>query len=244
MTCSLCLICLCMVAAVPLAMAEDAGRTRQDLTLPRKSSPQSGVAYAENKLAAVIIPTIQFSQATISEAVGYLRVVAGREDKDGAVNMSLALGDLQKEPEVDLYLRAVPLGKALDYVCLLTGFEYELDNTIVRIRPASAPTLPDPKRWVHGSARARMEQITLPQVHFAGASVAEAMEFVRVHLRHVEGAPKGISNFVLLPGEDGSLDLELKNVTVWEAVSQIAFKTGYAVLADDHAVLLVPIENR
>jgi hypothetical protein len=212
------------------------------------AASDAGKEYTKRKLNTVIIPSIQFSNAPLSHAIGYLKVTSDEVERPGgSVNMIL-VGKLNEEPEATLSLWAnqLPLGKALDYVCMLTGHEYDIYLGAIRIRPAAIPRLPNPSSWVQGKARDRAIQIVLPSVQFHAATVAEAVEFVRISLNNAEDAPAGISNMLIIPGDGPSIPIELdaKDITAWEAILQIASKSGHHALADDHAIILLPCNRQ
>ena len=107
----------------------------------------------EAKLKRIIIPRIALDQATLSEAIDFLRVRAAESDTtelDPArrgVNLNIDLGpdDSEtvrriREMRFDLQLNNVPLERALKYIADITQTSYSVDDFSVIIRPAGFTT--------------------------------------------------------------------------------------------------------
>ncbi|HEY1083786.1 MAG TPA: Amuc_1098 family type IV pilus outer membrane protein, partial [Prosthecobacter sp.] len=96
----------------------------------------------------------------------------------------------------------------------------------------------------------KMQEIVFPQVQFAGASIEEAVEFLRVKSRDLDvnepdPARKGV-NIILKAGETpvtASISLDLKDVPMVEALRYVTELAGMKYKVEPFAVLIVPISE-
>lgn len=96
----------------------------------------------------------------------------------------------------------------------------------------------------------KMNTIIFPQVQFAGASVEEAVEFLRIKSRDYDvverdPAKKGI-NLIIKPGAAPSaaqITLDLKDVPMAEALKYITELGGMKYKIEPYAVVVVPISD-
>ncbi len=102
-------------------------------------------ATVSAKLKNTIIPQIALDQATLFEAIDYLRAITG-ENGDG-VNFTINLGPEESEiakrisdTRFELRLSNVPLSTVLKYITDLTKTSYTTDDFSVIIRPFGATT--------------------------------------------------------------------------------------------------------
>jgi general secretion pathway protein D len=94
----------------------------------------------------------------------------------------------------------------------------------------------------------KMQKIVFPQVQFTGASIEEAVEFLRVKSRDLDTfetdpARKGV-NIILKPGENAptaSISLDLKDVPMQEALRYVTELAGMKYKVEPFAVLIVPV---
>lgn len=94
----------------------------------------------------------------------------------------------------------------------------------------------------------KMQKIVFPQVQFSGASIEEAVEFLRVKSRDLDTfetdpARKGV-NIILKPGENAptaSISLDLKDVPMQEALRYVTELAGMKYKVEPFAVLIVPV---
>ncbi len=101
-----------------------------------------------NKLDRIVIPLVNLEQASLEEALEFLRVRAAEHDtvaldpEQRGVNFALNLGTSDSEvanrirnARFDLQLRNVPLSEILRYLTALTETEYRTDDYSVIVRP-------------------------------------------------------------------------------------------------------------
>jgi general secretion pathway protein D len=101
-------------------------------------------ANISQKLQDIIIPSIQFSDATLDEAIEYLRVKSREVDSGEAdpakkgVNIIVRKGAAAAEAGgISLNLSRLPLAEVLRYVCAMSGTKYKVEPNAVLITPQS-----------------------------------------------------------------------------------------------------------
>lgn len=93
----------------------------------------------------------------------------------------------------------------------------------------------------------KMQEIIFPQVQFAGASIEEAVEFLRVKSADLDvmetvASKKGV-NIILKAGEapsTASISLDLRDVPMVEALRYVTELAGMRYKVEPYAVLIVP----
>lgn len=100
----------------------------------------------KGKLEKIIIPQVSFSNASVEEAIEFLRM-RGRDldvGDNGSGNhlpsIVMANGDAPVNAKITLDLKDVPLGEALRYVTELAGMKYKIEPNAVFIVPLSETT--------------------------------------------------------------------------------------------------------
>jgi hypothetical protein len=123
--------------------------------VPQESSElQSRTAAIQRKLERIIIPKLEFREATIREALDFLKKKVSDLDTDSpagerGVNMVLKLGDAPPSPpdvpnpadaRITVSLTNVPLIEALRYVTGLANLKFRIEPYAVSIVPMSVNT--------------------------------------------------------------------------------------------------------
>ncbi|MDP1591160.1 MAG: hypothetical protein Q8M07_25625, partial [Prosthecobacter sp.] len=104
-------------------------------------------AYLTEKMNKIIFPTVQFQDATIEEAIEFLRVKSRDLDSDSnpalrGVSMVLRMGDTPSDARITLDLKEVPMSEALRYVTELAQMKYKVEAHAVLIVPLSEDASP------------------------------------------------------------------------------------------------------
>ena len=120
-----------------------------------------------------------------------------------------------------------------------------VSSSAVSSGPADAPPGSNP-----GDLMKKMSQIIFPTVQFQGATIDEAIEYLRVKSRdldtftHASGV-KGV-NVILRQGDapsNASISLDLKNVPMLEALRYITELAQMKFRVEAHAVLVLPLSE-
>lgn len=197
------------------------------------------------KLQSIILQRVQFSDAALVDALEFFRVKARTLDTSEpevskrGVNIVLKTA-AAANARINLDLKDVPLEAALKYTAELANLEYWIEGSAV-VFVAKAKVKGDPDKYIaaKGEAVEKAIQLILPQVHFSGASLEEALEFLSAQLRGREDRPN--INLILKPGGNkATISLDLKDVPLWEAVRYVAELSNHTLSADDHSIMLTP----
>ncbi|MDZ4287230.1 MAG: hypothetical protein U0984_04690, partial [Prosthecobacter sp.] len=210
----------------------------------RKLQP-IGVAMAwavvEQKAASIIVPRVQFSGATFSEAVEFLRVKARQLDPEHQ-GINIVLPAKMPQAKLSMDLRDVPLSQALREVAQLSGLDlrYEGGAAVFGVvgQPAMTPTAASP-------ATAKARAIILPNIKFANATLAEVVDFLRVKGREISPDKKGV-NILIQDGAaaaEPKITLDLQQVSLFDALQHSATLAGYAVREDGNIFVLAPVKQ-
>ena len=186
-----------------------------------------------------ILPKVDFREAPLREAVDFLVAKSKTLDPAGTgVNVIIHDAGNLSQRTITLSLQDVPLPDVLRYVAHLTdatltkeAFAYVLASKDGAVAAAN------PK----GGAMKKAAAIVIPKLELQEATPAQAVDFLREKSRTLDPDGKGV-NLVLKPGpgEAPKITLSLANVPLSEALRYIAALAGYAIEADDTAILLKP----
>ena len=107
------------------------------------TNSRSAGAYLTQKMDSIVFPTVTFENATIEEAVEYLRIKSKDLDdsepdptKKG-VNIIIRTGDAPAAAAISLDLKNVPMSEALRYICDLAQMKYKVESFAVVVVPIS-----------------------------------------------------------------------------------------------------------
>ena len=194
------------------------------------------------KLDAIILPSVEFHEATLTEAVDYLRAVgikfdtATQDPKLKGVNFIAKVAVSAADPKITLSLKNVTLGQATKYVAELSGCKVSVQpSAVVLLAPAEYEAAQK------AGAAPVAQTLILPSVVFANATLAEAVEFVRVKSLALDPAKQGL-NIVLKPGCDptAKLSLSLKNAPASEVLRYCAEMTNHKLTVEDNVFVIAP----
>jgi beta-lactamase regulating signal transducer with metallopeptidase domain len=218
--------------------AEAAASQKMKWSMAKSDTPKANPLEA--KLTAIIFPVVQFRDATIAEAVEFLRVksrdldTTSTDPAQKGVNI-LVRGNEENKTRITLNLREVPLGQALRYVVELAGLEMRMEPYAVLVAPKATST-PRPANAEAASP------ILLPQVEFREATLDEALEFIRAKSRDVDPDKKGVNILRKPGGADVTLSLSLKQVPVNEALRYIAELAKHQLTLEGNTFILTPVK--
>jgi beta-lactamase regulating signal transducer with metallopeptidase domain len=205
---------------------------------PQTSQPGS----IQVKINRLILPRVQFRQATIEDALEFLRQksvqldTATEDPTKKGVNIVLAASEKFAETKITLDLSNIPLSEALKYVAQLANLQVLVEREAVAlVEPNAAVRLADGADWLRTAA------VRLPKVQFRNATLDEAVEFIRVTTRDLDPQKKGM-NIVIKPGGDPNsrITLDLRNVPSSEALRYCAQLASYTLSFDGAVAVLTP----
>lgn len=200
------------------------------------ASDAAGASNVKNRAAQIILPRVEFRDASVSECVNYLRQKSRELDpqKQGVPILLIALPSQQ--PRVTLSLTNVPLYEALSYVAHASKLKLEAGEKALFLKASTVSTAPAFPA-TEGAAFEKAAKIVLPSVTFRDTPLAEAIDFLRTQARAVDPAKQGV-NIVLARDGQASITLQLSNVPLSEAVRYVAGLVGLQPRADADALIL------
>ena len=232
-------------------------------TLAPKPATAKTPSPVEQKAASIILPSVQFSEATFDEAVEYFRVKSRQIDPQKAgVNIVVPPGPTTVS--LNLALQNVPLSTALHYVAQLSNLDlrYQENAVILTRRENSQASLPDSGLTPASRAVAKAKAIILPSVVFSGASLTEAVEYLRIKGREFAPDKQGINIIISQPpngiaavingrvitraevqGATPGITYDLRQISLLQALQTAATQAEFTVQADDEALILVPVKK-
>ncbi len=267
------------------------GKPVDPIPAPKKSPLQT-------KLDTIVIPQIQFSDATLEEAVAFLRQKSADLDttttdpNQKGVNMIVKAGGNTPEVRITLDLKNIPLGEALKYVAQLSNLRLVVERYAVTLisqadfeaqqNQAGSPvsgnhgmvitsdslthdkvsgvvaavgdvkietprgSLSAEKAAIKPNTRQKPAagEIILPKVQFHEATLAEAVEFLRIKSRELDPEKKGL-NILVKPGGDPlvKITLQLKDVPAYEALRYVAEVASCKLMVEGDVFVITPVHG-
>lgn len=257
---------------------------------PDDPKTAAGISPLQAKLDSIILPSVVFADAALTEAVEFLRQksldldTTTTDPNQKGVNMIVKAGDKYPDARITLNLKNIPLGEALKHVAQLSNLRLVVERHAVTM--LSQADFEAQQKQVESSApnkagmvitaksisidkgtgvvdasgdvkiktsqatisteQARVEttpsagKIILPLVQFHEATLAEAIEFIRIKSRDLDPGKKGVN--ILLKGDGGTvkITLSLKDVPVSEALRYCAELASHKLSDDNNTFVLTP----
>jgi len=211
-----------------------------------KQTAVSPPSAAKQKVASIILPSVQFRGATFDEAVEFLRVKSRQLDPEKkGVNIVAPAGLTAVKLTLDL--KSVPLSKALHYVAQLSNLDVHFieSGVILTRRDDSQPALPSPSQTAASRAVDKAEAIIVPSVVFSGATLTEAVEYLRMKGRELAPDKQGVNIIISDVSQAAKPDItcDLRQTSLLNALQLAAGAAEFIIQADDDALLLVPVKK-
>ncbi len=181
----------------------------------------SSKATIEENLRTERFSSVSFEGATIEEAIDFVRTSHGCDDPEPwrfrGFNIVLKSSAITDSKTITLDLRDVPKGEALRYIASLAGMEITIEPFAVVISPKGEKRSSKFERSDAPAAR-----LIIPHLSFAGATLVEALDYLRLKANELDPQKKGV-NIVLNAGLNTStITLDLREVPVSEALRYTA----------------------
>lgn len=202
------------------------------------------VPATQQKLEKIIIPRVQFRDATLEQALEYLRVKSRELDTlsvpptHPGVSIVLRKGEAQPA-NLSLDLSDTPLLEALRYCAEQAGMQYRVETHAVVVAP-NFEEQPTPPAATPPPVLGNAAEIILPSVQFRDATVLAAAEYLRVKSRDLDPAKQGINIVVKPGGADAKISLDLRNIPLPHALLYVAELSGHQLTTDGQSYLLTP----
>lgn len=253
---------VCAVAQVQTAEQKDATAEKippQAATPSDRSAAQPEAARdAEEAAARIVIPKIEFRDATIQEAVEFLRVKTLELSAPGkAIDIVLAEPPGGKDRRVTIALRNVPLTEAARYLSSLVDLPVKFAPGVITIGTlgdgSAKPSAGEKPLALEDSlAGKKALGIVLARVAFREATIQEAVELLRVKAKEVDPEHSGVNIVLKLPDAppadrsrinpvDARITLDLTAIPLAEALRYVAGLSELQLVVTPNALVLQPI---
>ncbi len=201
---------------------------------------------------AIILPKVEFQDASLDEALEFLRIKSKDLDPEKkGINIIVVKPKESGGASVSLELKDIPLIEALRYVAELSGLELRFDEHSAILEapkkeqaaPKAAPAPAIAPERAKTAVMKRAEAIIFPKIEFQDATLFEALEFLRIKSKELDPEKKGINIIAVKSkaADDAKLTLSLSDVPLSVALRYIAELAGMQIKTDEHAYLLMPV---
>ncbi len=105
----------------------------------RESEPDAAVASdgLREKLRQISLPLVNFNGVSLNRVIDTLSALSVEFDPGGVGVNIVLIAPSGSDPEVRIALRGLPLNRILDFIVESVGFEYDVQNDAVVVRPGS-----------------------------------------------------------------------------------------------------------
>lgn len=206
-------------------------------------APAFLVAEGDPALESVIVPSVEFAETPVTDAVDFL-VQRSREldkaEKDQSkkgVNVVL-LGDFEDE-RLTLRLSDIPLGEMIKVVAELLDAKVEIRPEVVML---SSGEIYEAVARGEGSEslEAKLQTIILPSVEFQDTPLRAALEFLRQRSAELDKGNGGGVNVALKSGDPVTVSLRLKEVSLFTALEMTVRAAGHRMEIREHLIFVDP----
>lgn len=215
------------------------------LLLQGTASAQSGDGALEEKVQKIIFPVVQFKDATIEQALEYVRVKSRDLDTitqaPNAKGVSIVLRGGALTDTISLDLKDAPLIDVVRYCAERVGLQYRVEQHAV-VLAASFEEKPAPPAATPPPVLGNADKIVFPTVQFSKASILAATEYFRVKSRELDPEKKGVNIVVKPGGADVKITLDLRDIPLPHALAYAAELSGHQLAEDGQSYLLTPVK--
>lgn len=143
----------------------------------------------------IILPKVEFKEATLKEAVEFFRVKSRTNDGSGkGVNITLSSDAENSGVRLTLSLKDVPLSEALRYTAELSNMELTADEfTLFLKKKQDEKPKPEARAPVKSEAWEKAGKIILPRVKFSYTTVTDAVEFLNTKAKEMDPEKNGVT---------------------------------------------------
>ncbi len=191
------------------------------------------------RLREIYIPTIEFREARIEDAIEFLRNVLLKNDpKKVGVNIVLNLQGA-KPPAITFSARNISLFHAFKIITSVAGLKYEVEDNIVIISRNEPVSQDEAVAREKPVGIERLEKIIIPELALRQANIEDVVEFLRKV--SVENDPQkvGVTIVLNLQGEKPPLiTFSAKQISLFDAFRIITKVAGLKYQLDDNIVTI------
>lgn len=231
-----------LLGAVGKEAKNESGRR---LVLAIRTRLVEGEAGLRERLRNTVIPSIEFRETPLPDALAFLRAKSIELDPEKkGVNLVLQGAEGELAPALTLSLREVPLGEALNYVAAVSGLEVTFGDHAVILKKAETSPIPNrtaESQSANPKTAALADKIILPNLELRESPLTDVLTYFQVRSRELDPAKRGLNLILKATGEPapGSIriTLSLTNIPLSEAMRYVAELSNLKLRYDEEAVV-------
>jgi hypothetical protein len=233
-----------LLLVTQLNAAEPAPKAPAPAASPaRAGEPAPATNELHERAARLVIPSLQFRDATLAESVQFLRAKARALDPAHPdLNIEIAPAADGNDAKITLSLKQVSLAEALHYLAALAGLNVRFGATAISVEPGPAAEwkrLKMPASPESAKLKEKALAMIIPKLEFREAALMQALDFIQAKSRSLDPDQRGVNIVNLdLAAADARLTLSLTNVPVYEALRHVAELAGGKLFVEPEALVL------
>ncbi|MBI5684615.1 MAG: hypothetical protein HZC54_06015 [Verrucomicrobia bacterium] len=208
---------------------------------PSASDAPSGAAL---KAAKIMVPHVEFQEASLADVAGFLTFKSRELDPDKkGINIIVHAPKEAQAAKITLNLRNVPLLDAVRYASNVAGLKMTTTENALMLGPAQELAAGTPRPIAPtGAAAEKAKRIVMPSMEFVEAPLSAVAEFLAAKSRELDPEKVGVNIILQTPSgaKPPAITLALRNIPLLEALSYIAQIANMDLTADGHALRLEP----
>lgn len=203
--------------------------------------PPPHVSKLAAQLEALILPRLDFKDASLASALDALRQMAAKAS-NGSLRPGLVTAPgLDTTTPVTLHLTQIPWMEALRYVGDLADVDFAVDDYAISVKqrlPGSALTTKTPAAMAQRKA---LQALVLPKVEFTEIPLGSALDALCLQVAAASGG-RVRPSFVIEPGLDGSapVTLHLASIPFTEALAYLGDVADAQFVVERYAISARP----
>lgn len=231
---------------------ETATKGNRRLVLAVRTRFVEGEAEVRERLGKIIIPSIEFRDTPLSEALAFMRKAARDFDPEKmGVSLVHQAAEGEPDPLITVSFKDIPLTEALKYLAALSGLEVTFgDPSVILKKPGAAPAPdaapPVPDAAAPAPAKGKTEKLAatliLPKLEIKETPLPDVLQYFQQRSVELDPAKQGINLILNAPGEPAPdsirISLSLTSIPLSEALRYTAELSNLKVRYDDEAVVL------
>jgi hypothetical protein len=202
-----------------------------------KTEPNMG------RLGALIVPRVQFEEATLVEAVDYLTFMSQKLDPEKA-GITILADEATRASQAKITFTAekCPLSDLIQYVAIQARLEASLIDDAVRLKKAASDR-PQVRARPPSPRVERLSALVIPRLSFNGATMSEAAAFLSQQCPQIDPASDRLPVILdpeLVDQDTPRITLQLTNTTVLKALRFAAELANAEVVCLGEAYYVLP----
>ena len=171
-------------------------------TRNKATSKQSRTATTRSQLKTTIVPSINFEETSLEDALDFLFRDPTRNSSTQGHNFSFVINQGKRDappPNINLQTENIKLTQALNLICKQTGNLWHVEQSSILI----SPELTEHSLRIH-----KMLTQDIPQIHIENVSLEEAVDHLRLRQREINSEKMSFSMIIRkrLPASSFSLE--------------------------------------